>query len=125
MNQAKDYGKKAAKQEPPVSQTVARQRMYSFLLSVLATFYRDLMLCRSGAEPSVCIHADHQKLVKKAAAEITALDAGRAVRMISRAEYLILTNVNANLVFEDLFGDLVGLSCPSIRGTPRPAEIRK
>ena len=121
---AKDYGSGAPKQEPPVSQTVAKQRMYSFLLAVTAAFYRDLMLCKNGSSSSDWIHADQQSLVKDAAQRISLLDASRAVRIISRAEYLILTNVNANLVLDDLFSDLAEFSSPPTRGRASLAKTR-
>ena len=121
---AKDYTSRTRKEEPPISDTVAKQRMYSFLLAVTAAFYRDLMLCRSGSGPSAWINADQEPLVKAAAHRIALLDASRAVSLVSRAEYLILANVNANLVFEDLFGDLAGLNSPAVHSGVSPDKTR-
>ena len=123
MDQTKAYAAQARKDEPIISDTVAKQRMYSFLLAVTSAFYRDIMLCHSGAGASAWINTDQQSLLAKAAARMDILSAGRAVSLVSRAEYLILSNVNANLVLEDLFGDLAGMNSPRVGGKPSSAGI--
>ena len=103
---AKSYSAQARKQGSAVSDTVAKQRMYGFLLAVVSNFYRDLMLSASGAAPAEWINSDQESALKQAAKALSLLQASRAVALVGRAEYLISKNVNANLVFEDLFGDL-------------------
>ena len=110
LNLAKAYADQARKLTPAVSQTVARQQMYSFMLSVVACFYRDVMFCLAGIDSAKWINADQQSAVKKAAAATTMLDASHAVGLAAKAETLIKGHVNANLVFEDLFGDLARIS---------------
>ena len=121
---AKAYVPQARKDEPAISDTVAKQRMYSFLLAATSAFYRDIMLYHSSAKPSAWINIDQQSLLTKAAARMDILSAGRAVSLVNRAEYLILSNVNANLVLEDLFGDLAAMNAPPIGGRPYSAGIR-
>ena len=106
MDSAKSYAAEARKQDPAVSDTVAKQRMYGFLLGVVSNFYRDVMLSGSGAAPAEWINSDQESAVKQASKSVSLLQASRAVALVGRAEYLISKNVNANLVFEDLFGDL-------------------
>ncbi len=106
MDSAKSYAAQARKQDPAVSDTVAKQRMYGFLLGVVSNFYRDVMVSGSGAAPAEWINSDQESAVKQAAKALSLLQASRAVALVGRAEYLISKNVNANLVFEDLFGDL-------------------
>ena len=106
LDSAKSYAAEARKQDPAVSDTVAKQRMYGFLLGVVSNFYRDVMLSGSGAAPAEWINSDQESAVKQASKSVSLLQAGRAVALVGRAEYLISKNVNANLVFEDLFGDL-------------------
>ena len=106
MDLAKSYLAQVRKQGSAVSDTVARQRMYGFLLGVVANFYRDVMLCGCGAAPGEWINSDQESALKQAAKTLSMLQASRAITLVARAEYLIAKNVNANLVFEDLFGDL-------------------
>jgi DNA polymerase-3 subunit delta' len=119
----KAYPPQARKEEPAISDTVAKQRMYSFLLAVASAFYRDIMFYHSGADPSAWINTDQQALLTKAADRMDLLSAGRAVSLVSRAEYLILSNVNANLVLEDLFGDLAAMDAPPVGGKTSSAGI--
>jgi DNA polymerase-3 subunit delta' len=121
---AKAYPTQARKDEPAISDTVAKQRMYSFLLAVASAFYRDIMVYHSGADPSAWINTDQQSLLTKAATRMDLLSAGRAVSLVGRAEYLILSNVNANLVLEDLFGDLAAMNAPPVGGKTSSAGIR-
>ncbi|MCK4850416.1 MAG: hypothetical protein KAT11_03645 [Phycisphaerae bacterium] len=111
---AKSYSAQARKQGSAVSDTVAKQRMYGFLLAVVSNFYRDLMLSASGAAPAEWINSDQESALKQAAKALSLLQASRAVALVGRAEYLISKNVNANLVFEDLFGDLAVISCKTL-----------
>ena len=106
MDSVKSYSARVRKQEPSVSDTVVKGRMYSFLLGVISNFYRDVMLASSGAGPGEWINCDQESAVSQASTSVSMLQASRAVREVSRAEYLISRHVNANLVFEDLFGDL-------------------
>ncbi len=110
IDSAKSYAAQARKQGTTVSDTVAKQRMYDFLLGAVSSFYRDVMLCGSGAGPAEWINSDQESAVKQAAKTLSLLQASRAVALVGRAEYLIDRNVNANLVFEDLFGDLAAIS---------------
>ena len=107
---AKSYAAQARKQDTAVSDTVAKQRIYSFLLGVISSFYRDLMLCISGANKADWINYDQESAIKQASKTLSLLQASRAVTLVGRAEYLIARNVNATLVFEDLFGDLAKIS---------------
>ena len=107
---AKDYSSQANKFDPPVSQTVARHQLYSFLLAVVAVFYRDVMFCLAGTDPGTWVNAGQRPAVAAAARTFTMLDASRAVGLAAKAETLIKGNVNANLVFEDLLGDLARTS---------------
>ena len=125
MNLAKTHASQLRKQDPVISDTVAKHKMYSFLLAVIGTFYRDLMLCRSGSTPSACIHADQEPLLASAAEGIDLRDASRAVSLIARAEHLIHTNVNANLVLEDLLGDLAQMNPLGPQGRASPARTRQ
>lgn len=106
MDLAKSYTAQARKQGSSVSDTVAKQRMYGFVLGVVSSFYRDVMLCGCGAAPAQWINSDQESALKEAAKTLSMLQASRAIALVARAEYLIAKNVNANLVFEDLFGDL-------------------
>ncbi|NIA06937.1 MAG: hypothetical protein GWP14_04730 [Actinobacteria bacterium] len=120
----KAYAAQARKDEPTISDTVSKQRMYSFLLAVTSAFYRDIMLYHSGAEASAWINTDQRSLLSKAAARMDILSASRAVSLVSRSEYLILSNVNANLVLEDLFGDLAGMNSPPVGVKSSSAGVR-
>ena len=124
MDLAKTHASQLRKQDSIISDTVAKHKIYSFLLAVIGTFYRDLMLCRSGSTPSACIHADQEALLASAAERIDLRDASRAVALIARAEHLIHTNVNANLVLEDLLGDLAQMNAPATQGRVSPARTR-
>jgi len=124
MELTKAYCAQVRKDEPDISDTVAKQRMYSFLLAAISAFYRDIMICHSGTDVSAWINTDQQSLIIKAAARIDLLSARRAVSLVSRAEYLILSNVNANLVFEDLCGDLAEMNSTPVGRKPSPAGIR-
>ncbi len=106
MDSAKSYAARARKQEPTLSDTVAKGRMYGFELGVVSNFYRDVMLCSSGFGPGEWINCDQELAVKQASKSISGPQASQAVGLVARAEYLISKNVNANLVLEDLFGDL-------------------
>lgn len=110
MDQAKSYAVQARKQDPTLSETVAKGRMYSFLLGVVAHFYRDVMLAESPSSTGQWINVDQESAVRQACKRVSPLQASRAVGLAARAEYLISRNVNANLVFEDLFGDLAVIS---------------
>jgi len=108
---AKDYSAQAVKDGLAFSATVGKGQMYSFLLAVVAGFYRDVMLCSGGSAESLWINGDQKDAVSRAGGTISLRDASRAVALASRGEYLLQKNVNANLVFEDLFGDLAELNC--------------
>ena len=123
MDLTKAYTAQARKDEPDISDTVAKQRMYSFLLAVSSAFYRDIMLARAGLDTPAFINSDQQDILAKAADRLDLVTAGRAVSLVSRAEYLILSNVNANLVFEDLFGDLAQMNAPAVGRKPSVAGI--
>ena len=110
MDLGKSYAAQARKQGTDLSETVVKQRMYGFLLGVVSSFYRDVMLSGSGAGPADWINYDQESALEQAAKTLSLLQAGRAVALVGRAEYLISKNVNANLVFEDLFGDLAAIS---------------
>ena len=113
LDLAKTYSAQANKLTPPVTKTVARRQIYSFLLAVVAAFYRDVMFCLAGTDHAKWINADQHSAVTMAAKALTMLDASRAVGLVARAETLIKGNVNANLVLEDLLGDLARTAAKS------------
>ena len=106
----KAYSDEVRKQDRTISQTVANQRMYSFLLSVISSFYRDIMLTHAGSSPTERINCDQESAINHLARSVSLLDAGRALSLIAAAEHLIRKNVNANLVLDDLFGDLSSIN---------------
>ena len=112
----KAHGAGVRKSDSTISETVAKKQIYDFMLGVVSSFYRDVMLCNGGREVGAWINCDQESAVREGAKKVSMLGASRGVGLASRAEYLIGRNVNATLVFEDLFGDLAGMSCKTVVG---------